>query len=208
MSDTQTQHVQDDLLQRYHDGEVEERQASEVRTHVEACEHCTTRMASLSKLHTMLSAAADEFGDAVHSDALFARIEQGLRAAPAPGLGERLRLWWDDLLEPLQPRGMWVPAVAAVGVAVALFLVARPGGSPESRSPGGEVAVRMPVGPNAPVGSTASTPSGGPTPVAVEPQLAAMLPSEVVALESAITATYFPVEAGEGTSTQVVWIEE
>lgn len=205
MSDTQTQHVQDDLLQRYFDGEVEDRQASEVRTHVEACDHCTTRMASLSKLHGMLSAAADEFGDSVHSDALFARIEQGLRAAPAPGLGERLRLWWDDLLEPLHPRGVLVPAVAAVGIGVALLLVTRPAGTPGSTAPGGgEVAVGMPVGPGAPTSPSEPTPG----PVAVVPQLAGMVPSEVVSVESAIAATYFAVEAGEGSSTQVVWIEE
>lgn len=204
MSDTQAQHVQDDLLQRYYDGEVEDRQASEVRTHVESCDHCTSRMASLTKLHGMMSAAADEFGDSVHSEALFARIEQGLRAAPAPGLGERLRLWWEDMLEPLQPRGMWVPAVAAVGIGVALFLVvARPGDSSESNARGGgEIAM-----PSPPAGSSPTAPT--PAPVEAPAQLAAMLPTVVLSVDAALnTATSFPVEVGEGSSTQVVWIEE
>jgi anti-sigma factor RsiW len=200
-------HVQDDLLQRYFDGEVGDRQASEVRAHVDGCQECTARVASLSRLHSMFVAAREELAASVHSEALFARIRDGVHAAPEPKFGERLRLWWDDLLEPLRPRGMWAPAVVALGVAVALFVVTRTGSTPGTGAPEGPVAEVGPAEPGA-GGTPAVVPTPTPPAPTPAPQLAAMLPSEVVKLESAIAATYFGVEAGEGTSTQVVWIEE
>lgn len=203
-----TTHVQDELLQRYFDGEVEARQATEVRAHVDGCPDCSARMTALSRLHTLLSSAGDEFADSVHSDALFARIREGVRAAPAAGLGERLRLWWDDLIEPLRPQGMWMPATAAVGVAVALFVVTRLGGAPAST----EVAVRVPSTSTFPAPSVPEPVPAPAPPTALPPtQLAALvpLPTEVAEIDTGTNiATMFTVETGEGRSAQVVWIQE
>lgn len=190
-----TPHVQEELLHRYFDGEVGAREAERVRAHVDACADCAARIASLSKLHRMLAVAADDLRDEVHSEALYARVAAGARAAPAPGLGERLRLWWDDLLEPLQPRGVRVPLmVAALGVAAAVVVALRPPPRPEARpSPGTAVAVKEPSGP-------------APAPA---PLLARVVASEIVTVDSGLNpATIFPVEVGEGVSTPVVWIEE
>jgi anti-sigma factor RsiW len=190
VSDT---HVEDELLQRYFDGEIGDRQAARVRAHVDGCPHCGAQLERLSKLHRMLALVADEIADSVHSDALYARVAQGARAAPPPRFGERLRLWWDDLLEPLRPRGVWVPVgVAAVGVAAALLVVVRGAVSPElQRSPEAAVATKEPEASRQ------------------RPPRARIVASEIVQVDSGLNAaSIFAVEVGEGTSTPVVWIEE
>ena len=195
-------HVQEELLHRYFDGEIGDRQAARVRQHVETCSHCTAQIEALSKLHGLFAIAAEGMADSLHSEPLFERISKGMHEAPAPGLGERLRLWWDDLLEPLQPRGVWLPVtVAAVGAAAALLIVLRPGVAPNPSPPGQVVA-------DAPSNAPATPADPAPLQAAVAAPVLA-LASEIVQVDFGANAgTIFEVALNEGESTPVVWIDE
>lgn len=192
------EHPREEDLHRYFDGELRARRAGEVRAHVETCSRCSAELDGFSKLHGMMLVAADEAAGALHSDALFARISTGLHEKPAPAFGERLAMWWEALLEPWQPRGVWVPVAVTVAAGAVLFL-ARPANGPEAPA----VARRE--------GTSAGSPPG-PAPTdqgPVAPVPTPMLHSEIIQVDFGTNAgTVFEIALGASGSTPVVWIND
>src|SRR5262245_16801061 len=131
------QHVQEELLQQYFDGELAPASAAEVSQHLEHCDPCSRRHRALFALHDALGRAAEESAKDVDFDALFSRIEQGVRERPAPSLGERTQVWWREQLDQ-RSRGVFMPAAGALAAAaVVLLLVVRalPTTGPEIEAP-------------------------------------------------------------------------
>src|SRR3954468_18199784 len=139
-------HVQEELLQQYFDGELAPTSAADISRHLEQCDPCADRHRALFALHEAIGRAAEDSAKDVDFEALFARIEQGVREQPAkgvaggalcarmeqggreqpaPGLGERTQVWWREQLDQ-RSRRMWMPAAGAIAAAaVVLLLVGR-----------------------------------------------------------------------------------
>src|SRR5688572_15770614 len=128
----------------------------------------------------MVAFAAEDSARGVDFEALYGRIERGIREQRTPSLSERLSVWWRDLAEQ-KPGQVWVPAAAALAAAVVLVVVYR--GEPER--------------------PTARRPAPKPK-VAVA---AAAINSEIVQVDFGSNAgTVFEIALADGQSTPVVWI--
>ena len=179
------EHVQEELLQRYFDGELAETPAAQVAQHVQGCPHCTARHRALSGLHRAISVASEDGASGVDFEALFGRIEQGVRERSSPGLGERLSMRWGGRAVQ-RSRRFWMPAAGALAAAAALLVFLR--NAPQQRQP-----------PDAVPEATA---------LAGE-QPAPFINSEIEQVDFGSNAgTVFEVALAEGVSTAVVWIND
>lgn len=183
------QHVQEEQLQQYFDGELAPASAAEISRHLEHCDPCSRRHRALFVLHEAIGRAAEDSAKDVDFDALFARIEKGVQQQPAPGLAERTQVWWREQLDQ-RSRVLWMPAAGAIAAAaVVLLLVVR----------------GMPTGPE--IVDTESAPA--PPETAPAPTETASSGSEVVDVDfGESTGTVFEVALDDGNSTPVVWIND
>jgi anti-sigma factor RsiW len=180
------EHVEEESLQRYFDRELEAPRAEQVARHLEACPHCAERRTALAGLRQAIAVAVTERGHELDSEALFARIEQGIRERPAPGLAERLSVRWRDSPEQ-RTRQIWIPAAGTLAAAAALLLFLR--GAPQQGAQG-VVPGQDELG----QGATARI---------------AVPNSEVEQVDFGGKAgTVFEVALTEGVSTSVVWIND
>src|SRR4051812_38383214 len=179
-------HVQEELLQQYFDGELAPASAADISRHLEQCDPCADRHRALFALHEAIGRAAEDSAKDVDFEALFARIEQGVREQPAPGLGERTQVWWREQLDQ-RSRRMWMPAAGAIAAAaVGLLLVGR-------ALPTGVQGVSEPA--PAPAETAATEPPNS--------------SSEVVQVDFGEgTGTVYEVALDDGNSTPVVWIND
>ena len=76
-------HLEDELLQRYFDGELSNESAVEVSQHLESCETCRKRHRSLERLHAFINMTVEEAADEVDFDALYGQIESGVEQTGA-----------------------------------------------------------------------------------------------------------------------------
>ncbi|MFI5305703.1 MAG: anti-sigma factor family protein [Polyangiales bacterium] len=118
------EHVEEELLQRYFDGELDAAQKAEVAGHVERCERCAERVRGLSELHRVMGIAAEESARGVDFDALFGRIERGVAEQPRAGVVERLSFAMEERGQ--RPRQILMPVAVGLAAAAALLLVLRP----------------------------------------------------------------------------------
>jgi anti-sigma factor RsiW len=180
------EHVEEELLNRYFDGDLAAASASEVTRHLETCVSCASKHRALGELRRLIGIAAEHGSHGQDFDALFGRIEQSTRTQAAPGLGERVSFAIRDRVSS-RSRQVFMPAVAgALAAAAALVLILRPG--PSSAPPQEPSA----AGPN--VETAALTSAGS---------------SEVEQVDfGAKTGTVFHIALSEGISTHVVWIDD
>ena len=191
-------HLEEELLHRYFDGELRPARAATVMQHLERCPQCSERHRALAALRGMIDLAADESSRNVDFEALYGRIERGIREQRAPGLLERLGVWWRDLSEQ-RPGQVWVPAAALVAAAVVVVVwtksTAPVAPAPQVRAPSG--ALPSPFDPG--------TMPPKPPPTA----LAAAGNSEIVQVDFGGNAgTVFEIALADGVSTPVVWIND
>jgi len=194
-------HVEEDLLQRYFDGDLEAASAATVSSHIESCAQCQQRHLALNELHKLLVFAADQQAIDVDFERAFARIERGTREAPAPGIGERLRIWWRDLIEQ-RPERLWAPAVGAVMAGALLVFALRDpapeGGAQRAAAPRPAPATAVPAPPEQPVEGTT-----------IPEDALALASSEVVQVDFGSNAgTVYEIALANGVSTPVVWIND
>jgi anti-sigma factor RsiW len=187
-------HLDETLLHRYFDGELPASQVAAARAHLDACETCAKEHRALVRLREMISVAAVDIATELDANALFGRIEQGVRAEQTPPLWERVRVWWGEFIE--HHTEVWMPLGAGLAAAAVIAVVAIRGGSPETGA-----------GPSA-----SQTPAVAPAPVAraPKPRPKVMLAnSEVVQVDFGENAgTVFEIALAEGVSTPVVWIND
>jgi anti-sigma factor RsiW len=180
------EHVEEELLQRYFDGELAGPRAEQIAQHLEVCQACAARRKALTELRRAIAIAATERGQGLDSEALFTRIEQSVRERPAPGVVERISVRWRDSPE-RRARQFWVPAAGTLAAAAALLLFLR--GMPQ-QGPDGAVPNRDDVG----QGATAHV---------------SVANSEVEQVDFGSKAgTVFEIALTEGVSTPVVWIND
>jgi hypothetical protein len=115
--------LDDDLLQRYYDGDLSPLEASSVRNAVDASPTARARLAELGRLSEMMKTAGVEFGEDLDSDAMFANIQVGIAKDESKG-GEQLRVVASEWFE--HRKAALVSMVGATAVAAAaLFMVMR-----------------------------------------------------------------------------------
>jgi anti-sigma factor RsiW len=192
-------HLEDELLQRHFDGDLRPGRAAEVNQHLEGCPKCSERHRALVALHGMVELAAEQSARGVDFDALYARIEHGIREQHIPSLTERLVVWWRDLAEQ-RPGQVWVPAGAALVAAVVLLMVFRgePAPHPTAQLEQARQHDDEPIDDD----DLAAAPA---------PQGAASTESssEVVQVDFGSSAgTVFEIALADGKSTPVVWIND
>ncbi len=177
-----TEHLTDELLQRYRDGDLDASACAHTEQHLTECGSCSAQSAALERLHELLRAASKDAARDLDSAALFASIERGLQAEVPAGKVIALRS--------RRIRSVTASAVAALAVAAAVLItVWRPG-----------AATR----PEAPSEST-SLPTSKGTPEA-RPSASR---SEVVTVDFGSNAgTVFEISLSDGSSTPVVWIND
>ena len=117
--------IDDDILQRFHDGELSPSEARSVQAQVARDPAAQRRLRELAQLGALLRDAADELSSGLDSEALFASIEARIAAQPTPTVGARLRVATSEWFA--HRRATLVPALAATAVAAAtLIAVLRP----------------------------------------------------------------------------------
>jgi len=183
--------IQDDVLQRYLDGDLPADEMRRVEGVLATSPEDVAELERYRRLGELLRAASVEMerapealGERALPDAMFARIEAGIAAEATAAAGGRPPL----RAVPSGGRRRVVAGVTlALAAAAAVWLVARSG-----LAPGGPVAV---------VGEDAG---GGPTVVATAPR-----GSEVLDIDfGKSTGTVFNVEGSRGEPLAVVWIDD
>ena len=190
------QHLTDDLLQRFADGDLSAAHAASASQHLEHCTQCTQAHARLQALHRVMLVAANHSAEGVDFEALYRRIERGTREAPEPGLLERLSLWWRELVEH-QPGRLLVPA-GALAIAAAVIISTRTS-DPKPK----EILVQRDTTTAQPA-QAPSTPDESANALAM-----ASAGSEVVQVDFGDgTGTVYEIALADGVSTPVVWIND
>lgn len=114
------EHLDDDKLQRLFDDDLTEGEAILVRRDVESSDLEKARLAQLERLGDLVRLAADDMSADLDADALFAKIDEGIKASPNPRLrvieGEKQR----------QKAGVAVAIAVAIAAAVTLVLLLKP----------------------------------------------------------------------------------
>lgn len=178
------QQLDDEVLQRLLDGDLNAREAKAARDVIAKSEADAARFRSFQRLHGLMQVAVEELSADLDSDAMFRNIESGI-AKDRPGAFELFKAWLGEFLE--HRSQVWMPMAGAGVVAAAVLLTFY---SPEA-------------------GERAMVPSGG-EPASVVPEQAASGPSsEIVQVDfGANTGTVFEIALAGGKSTQVVWIND
>ena len=177
--------VEDELLQRYFDGELEPATAATVAQQLERDAAARGRLQALTALRGAIGRAAEDEARGVDFDALFARIEQGVLPGTPPSVAERA--WWRERIEqrPAARVMRWMPAAGAFAAAAMILLAVLRGLSPHA---------------NDIDGAQGKQPSGAP---------ATMPGSEVVKVDFGRNGgAVFEIALDDGNSTPVVWIND
>lgn len=197
MNEINQEHLEDELLQRHFDGDLREGRAADVNRHLQDCAQCSERSRALSALHRMVGIAAEDSARGVDFEALYGRIERGIREQRTPSLGERVAVWWRDLAEQ-RPSQLLVPAAGALAAAVVLLMVFRGEPAPQPA-------------PRAHTQTPAQAPAQPELQPAAAPQTegAEAVNSEIVQVDfGSNPGTVFEIALANGMSTPVVWIND
>lgn len=183
-----TGHLEDELVQRFFDGELSNGSAVEVRQHLDNCQECLHRYRSLERLHRYINIAAQEISSEVDFERLYNDIESGVNDSirsdnviPIQRLIIRSKSKMAKVLLP----------AALAAAAVFLFIILQE--SPKENVIG-----------------HSSDRTRSPKTVLVERGKPLPLPnSEVIQVDfGEHTGTVFEIALAEGVSTPVVWIND
>lgn len=110
------------LLSAYADGEVKPQERARIETHLSACVECRGRLEDLKAFSAAfadhLEAQADSVDFSHFADEVFKRI-----GPEDPGLFERMRIWWAEIMAYHRAAVVSSLATAAVTAAIAVPLV-------------------------------------------------------------------------------------
>jgi hypothetical protein len=191
-------HLEDDLLQRYSDGDLSDAEAKDLATRIEKSDVEQRRVKSLAQVGDFVRLRADDVSDDLDPNALFSRIEAALddeeEEAPEPEVSRGGLRVIEGGAEPASARPArpesWkilMPAAALLAAAAVLIAIlnAEPAETPE------DVAVTTHV-------------EEGTVTVVEAPH-----GSEVVEVDfGENTGTVFEVEGSTGEPIAVVWISD
>jgi anti-sigma factor RsiW len=181
------EHVEEELLQRYFDGALEAPNAARVSQHIGTCASCGARHRALSNLRRAMVVAAEERAQGVDFEAMFTRIERGVREQPDQGAAGQAAVPLRDRAGRRRARTIWWPATGVVAAAAALLLFLR-------SAPPNESQTGAPGDGEANQGAASLTGTTN---------------SEIEQVDFGSNAgTVFEIALSEGTSTPVVWIDD
>lgn len=190
------EHVQEDALNMHFDGELAPGEAASVERHLASCGECSKRLSSLQQLREMIVMSSDQVASQVDFDAMFGRIEQGTKAAQAPGLWDRLTLWITESLEH-NPMRVWAPAGGLALAAAAALAFALKAAAPSVQG-NEEIQAKK----NGIIEESREK-------LNRDKMMVAANASEVVTVDfGSNTGTVFEIALADGASTPVVWINE
>jgi hypothetical protein len=208
-------HMLEDRLQQYFDGELTGEAAEAVRKELEDSAEVRAKLEGLAHLRMLLARGAEDRGDEIDSEALFAGITAKLAAPASESDGDDAdpMLGKDEALDEEEARPAAKPARPQLGVI--------PGGAPKSEAPPVTlqkksnnvvwIATAAVLAMAAAVLLVVLQPFGGGEGNLPETPLAAAPPpgSEVVEVDYGYsTGAIFSVEGQEGERIAVVWISD
>lgn len=117
-------HLDEELLHRYFDGDLNPADRAPLEAHLQQCASCGERLGTLKTLHGQITAAAEASAREVDFDALFSRIEQGIREAKPAGTVERLSVWRREQVEQ-RPARAWATSAGLLAVAASALIALR-----------------------------------------------------------------------------------
>ncbi len=185
------EHLDDDKLQRYFDGELTDGEATVMRRDIEASDLEQARIQQLERLGDLVRMNADDVSADIDADALFSGIEAGIAQE-----GPRLKLI--EGARRKQRAGVVVGVAVAIAAAVTLVLLLKPPADDNvARHPMDTDQERIATDDDIEIEESGfhivHPPSG----------------SEVVRIDfGSNTGTIFQVEGDEGQPLAVVWIDE
>ncbi len=177
----------EDLLQRYLDGELSGRARRRVQRRLEASEEQRAELERLSRVGELVRASGEQMTEQVSFEGFRARVEEGIRRQHRPGLAARVKVWIGEVLD--HRRAVWVPSAALAGAAavlLALLPLLSTSQAPE-HVVGAEVGIRS-------YSATAEAPSRG--------------TSEIVSVSGATRWAPYSVQNDSGERMAVAWITE
>jgi|GEM_PF-1933102 len=133
---TMSDHVDDEKLQRYFDGETAPGETTLVRRHLAECRVCALSLTRLERLHALFTTAAEADAEdaAPELEAMFAKVREGIAKQPKAGFGERLRVLTSEVVE--HKKHVWIPAMTMAAAAVVALAVLVGNGGSEVPRPG------------------------------------------------------------------------
>ncbi len=183
-----TEHLDDELLQRHFDGDLDRAAASTAQAHLASCDACAARQRGLERLHLLMGAASEGAQQEADFAGLYDRIEAGI-GADAAGAATDTKVVELASRRRMRPMVAYVVTAAAAAAAV-VITVFHPGGSTPRDA---DSMVAMDGQP------AATTPQAVPAPGR----------SEVVNVDfGTSTGTVFEISLADGSSTPVVWIND
>ena len=108
------------LLEKYFDREVTDVERSHVEAHLLDCQACRDVLKSMGKLRVLVKTPVEEAVQKEDFPWVWQKIERGIRLEEKPPFWENLRSWLQ--ISPLFQRRVWIPAVAAAAILLAVIL--------------------------------------------------------------------------------------
>jgi anti-sigma factor RsiW len=106
------------LLEKYFDQEVTEEERSLVEAHLSDCHACQDLLRSMEKLRGLVKAPVEEALQKEDFQWMWQKIERGIRLEEKPTFWESVGSWLSTI--PLFQKKVWVPAVAAALILLAI----------------------------------------------------------------------------------------
>jgi len=101
-----------ELLEKYFDQEVTDKERSLVDTHLVECHACQDLLKSMEKMRDLVKAPVEEAVGEENFQWVWQKIERGIREEERPAFWETLQRWLQ--IPPLSKRRVWIPAAAMV----------------------------------------------------------------------------------------------
>jgi len=189
--------IEDDLLQRYYDGELSPVEERSVQSRVDRDPDAQQRLRKLARLSECVQEAALEMGREVNSDALFAGISEGIAKDGGKGKPGNFEVIAGEWAEHKQTT--WLPlALGGTAAAAALLFVLLSSGGPAT-----QVATDTP-----PAATVDASTQHSPVKVAEHAPAQPPAGSSVEDVDFGDNAgTVFEIET-RGITTAVVWITD
>jgi anti-sigma factor RsiW len=99
-----------ELLEKYFDQEVTDKERSLVDTHLVECHACRDLLRSMEKTRDLIKAPVEEAVGEEGFQWVWQKIERGIREEERPAFWETLQRWLQ--ISPLLKRKVWIPAAA------------------------------------------------------------------------------------------------
>ena len=195
-------HIEDEILQQLHDGELDDGGGEEVRQHLEQCALCREKLGQLDRLHDLINLAAEDMSSRVDFDALYGRITEGVsRDRSEPPAPISLQGWRERFKS--SGAQVWMPMAAAAVVIIGIIAQFASSGGDQTDTQAG-IKRREKV-------MLAKTPgkSGGHVPDMEPPKEEEPPNSEISQVDfGQSNGTVFEIALADGISTPVVWIND